>query len=138
MNENYVKIATFTYETDMLVFLATLESEGIRYFTFNQFLSSLRPAGNEVISGIKVMVHKEYLEEALEILKNFDFDQSGKFILDVVYKGIRYKKTKGFCPECDENSIYHEKLDLVRQLRVVLKLDKRKYYCNICKNLWEQ
>ena len=128
MNENYVKIATFTYETEMLVFLATLESEGIRYFTFNHFISTLSPAGTQAINGIRVMVHKENLEEALEILKKFDFDQSGKVILDIIYKGIRYKKIKGFCPECDENSIYHEKLNIFRQILVAFKVERRKYY----------
>jgi hypothetical protein len=136
MNDNYITIATFTYESEMFILLGKLESEGIRYFTRNRTMLSVRPMLSAALGGISLMVHREDLEQAQEVLKGFDFDQSGKVRLDVVYKGIRYRKTSGFCPRCDESSVYIEKVGLPKNILFPLGLIKLKFYCNACKNLW--
>lgn len=136
MEKNYTTIATFTYESEMLVLLGKLESEGIRCFTQKRTFLSVHPMLSAALGGITLMVHKDDVEIAQEILKGFDLDQSGKVKLDIIYKGIRYSKTSGFCPDCDENTIYKERLPIIELIKGAVLFKKAKHYCNACKHTW--
>ena len=138
MNDSYVTIARFTYESEMLVLLGKLESEGIRCFTANRTIISVRPLLSNALGGIQLKVHKDDLEEALEIMKGFEIGKKNKTQLDIIYKDIRYTRIRGFCPYCDENTMYTERLGLQKKLINSILFSKRKYYCNSCKKIWEQ
>jgi len=92
---------------------------------------------SNAVGGIVLMVHKDDFDETMEIIQKFDVDQSGKVKLDIIFQDVRYTKSGGFCPKCDENTVYREKLSLLSQLKYTFTLQKQKYYCNHCKNLWE-
>ena len=138
MNENFVTIATFTHEAEMLVLLAKLESEMIRCFTNNRTMVSIDPLISHAIGGIKLMVHKDDLDKAMEILKGFELDQSGKKRLDIIFNNKRYHKTSGFCPECDENTIYTVKKSIIEQSMDTLFFKKTRFLCLRCKHEWEK
>jgi predicted nucleic-acid-binding Zn-ribbon protein len=93
---------------------------------------------SNAIGGIALMVHCDDLDEANEVLKKFDLNQSEKVKLDVIYMGIRYQKTTGFCPKCDENALYSERLTIFSLIKNFFFLRNRKFYCNHCKHLWEK
>ena len=138
MSQNWVTLTSFTYESEMLILLSKLEAEGIRYVTPNRTFISVRPMLSNAVGGIKVMVHRDDMPEALEILKNFENISRVKPVLDVIYKGTRYKRTGGFCVNCDETSVYKEKLRIISTFLNMFFIRKRRYYCNKCKHTWSR
>ena len=138
MNENFVTIASFSREWELYSLSGALESSGVKCFTFNKKMHSVNYLVSDFNGEIDLMVHRDDLEEALRILKELKFRRSGRMRFDIVYQGIRYRKEDGFCPRCDENTIYSVKLDFMERLKQYFLFGKQNFFCNHCKYEWER
>lgn len=129
--DQFVKIATFQYTSEALIFKGKLESEGVEVFLRDNLTIDTDPLVSNAIGGVKLFVKQEDQAIAVEILQSVS-----KYSLDDQGSAMQ-------CPKCGS-----EKVDLFTSitdlksffsflfslLLMVLPIyAKRKYKCEICK-----
>lgn len=137
-NENFVTIANFSQEWEVYMLSSALEAEGVRCFTHSHTMLNVRHVVSDTIGGIDLLVHQDDLEEAQRILKKVNYIREGKVNLDVIYKDKRYQKVIGFCPKCDENTVYRVKPNITDILMNLFFLQKQQFFCLRCKHTWNK
>lgn len=69
---NFIKIASFTYPHEYAILKLVLEQNEIRFFFQNETVIGIVPFYSNALGGIFLKVHPEDVEEANQILKNFE------------------------------------------------------------------
>ncbi|HBY70162.1 MAG TPA: hypothetical protein DEG69_21850 [Flavobacteriaceae bacterium] len=70
--ENFITVATFTYQSEYAVLALLLEQHDIPHVFLNETMASVFPFYSNAIGGIRLQVHKQDAERAREIIKDFD------------------------------------------------------------------
>lgn len=70
--KNYITIARFTYPSEYVVLELLLQQEGIRYVFLNETVINVLPFHSNAFGGIRLQVHKEDQEKALEIINDLN------------------------------------------------------------------
>jgi len=125
MNNNYKILAVFEYSTKAHVIKSRLDSEGFKTMLMDEKTIDSDPLISNAIGGVKLLVHKNDFEKALEI-----------------YNEIRtYKKNKNgndiLCPNCNSNRI----LTALAQRKNIFYMlfpffEKTRNICNNCKTVF--
>ena len=66
--EHYETIAIFTYQSEYAVLRLLLEQENIRFVFQNETMISVLPFHSNALGGIRLKVHQEDKELALQVL----------------------------------------------------------------------
>lgn len=75
MEERYIQLAVFTYESEYSVLRNLLDQEGIRYIFKNQTIATVLPFHSHAFGGIRLLIHPEDHEEAQAILEDFNSNE---------------------------------------------------------------
>jgi hypothetical protein len=70
--KNYQVVAIFTYASEYTVLQHLLQQAELRFVFQNETMISVLPFHSNAIGGIRLMVHKEDVIEASEILNNLN------------------------------------------------------------------
>ncbi|WP_024479179.1 MULTISPECIES: putative signal transducing protein [Cellulophaga] len=121
MVDKWVTIATFEYSSDLQVFKAKLESEGITVFVKDENTINSDPMISNAIGGAKVQVFQEDKERALEIYDSIRAYAIGDDGLPIT------------CPNCkaQKSETYYARKSIFYKLFPFF--EKRKYKCLNCK-----
>lgn len=126
MKDSFSKLAVFEYSTEAQVIKSKLESEGVKTFLADEKTIDTDPLLSQAIGGVKLFVHNDDLERAIEIYN----------------KIRRYRKDKNgndiHCPKC--NSI-HILMAPPNEKNILYMLfpffEKSKHICNDCKTVFK-
>ncbi|MAM30785.1 MAG: hypothetical protein CMC13_17365 [Flavobacteriaceae bacterium] len=77
---NYQLIAIFTYASEYTVLRHLLQQAEIRFVFQNETMISVLPFHSNAIGGIRLMVHREDVAEATEILNNLNNPSSLRIV----------------------------------------------------------
>ncbi|PVW15173.1 putative signal transducing protein [Marixanthomonas spongiae] len=69
--ENFVIIATFTYQSEYAVLALLLEQHDIPHVFLNETMASVFPFYSNAIGGIRLQVHKKDEARAKKIIEDF-------------------------------------------------------------------
>ena len=133
MENEFVKIGAYPYTSEAIIVKGKLESEGIDVFMADNFTIDTDPLVSNAISGVKLFVKTEKLEEAQRILyeiSRYSVDDEGKELI---------------CRKCGSNetelgsTIKDKKAFLSFLFCTILLVTlpfyiKYKYRCNNCGN----
>lgn len=70
--ENYIPVARYTYEYEILVLRHLLEKEGIPHIFKNETAISILPFHSNALGGIILQVPEPFLSAAKQILSNLE------------------------------------------------------------------
>jgi len=70
--KDYKAIAVFTYPSEYTVLQHLLQQQGIQFVFQNETMISVLPFHSNAIGGIRLMVHKDDIIKATEILNNLN------------------------------------------------------------------
>ncbi|GGE13185.1 DUF2007 domain-containing protein [Psychroflexus salis] len=70
--QSFIKIAVFNFQYEYAVLQLLLEQEGIRFFFQNETALGVMPFYTNAIGGIILKVHPEDVDDANQILDNFE------------------------------------------------------------------
>jgi DNA-directed RNA polymerase subunit RPC12/RpoP len=122
MNNNYTILAVFEYSTEAQIYKSKLESENIKTMLADEKTIDSDPLISLAIGGVKLLVHNNDLEQAIE-----------------VYDNIRlYRKDKNgndmHCPNCHSNRILMAPPNRKNIFYMLFPFfEKSKNICNNCK-----
>ena len=85
----FVIIQSFTNYIDAHILLGRLKEEGIHCWLKNEATATIIPIWSNALGGIQVMVNKEQLPEAINILKRIEEE----------------KRSNRSCPRCGSHNI---------------------------------
>ncbi|HBR53420.1 MAG TPA: DUF2007 domain-containing protein [Flavobacteriaceae bacterium] len=77
---NYQLIAIFTYASEYTVLRHLLQQAEIRFVFQNETMISVLPFHSNAIGGIRLLVHREDVAEATEILNNLNNPSSLRIV----------------------------------------------------------
>ncbi len=125
MNNNYKILAVFEYSTEAHVMKSRLDSEGFKTMLMDEKTIDSDPLISNAIGGVKLLVHKNDFEKALEIyneIRTYKKDKNGNDIL---------------CPNCNSNRI----LTALAQRKNIFYMlfpffEKTRNICNNCKTVF--
>ncbi len=125
MNNDYIILTVFEYSTEAHVVKSKLESEGIRTMLMDEKTIDSDPLLSQAIGGVKLLVHKEDLDKAMQIynsVRKYEKDEEGNDL---------------HCPSCNSNQILVAPL---RRRNIFFMLfpffERRRYICNTCKTIF--
>lgn len=125
MNSDYIILTVFEYSTEAHLVKSKLESEGIRTMLMDEKTIDSDPLLSQAIGGVKLLVHKEDLEEAMQIynaVRTYEKDEEGNDM---------------HCPSCGSHQILVAPL---RRRNIFFMLfpffEKRRHICNACKTIF--
>ncbi|MFD2567110.1 putative signal transducing protein [Pseudotenacibaculum haliotis] len=125
MNNDYIILTVFEYSTEAHVVKSKLESEGIRTMLMDEKTIDSDPLLSQAIGGVKLLVHKEDLDKAMQIyntVRKYEKDEEGNDL---------------YCPSCNSNQILVAPL---RRRNIFFMLfpffERRRYICNTCKTIF--
>ncbi len=78
--KDFVVLATFTYPYEYSVLKLLLEKENIRYVFENETMVTISPFYSNALGGIKLKVHKNDVEIANKLLKDFNGNSNLKIV----------------------------------------------------------
>ena len=78
--KDYHVIAIFTYASEYTVLRHLLQQAGIRFVFQNETMISVLPFHSNPIGGIRLLVHKDDIQEAKEILENLNDPSSLRIV----------------------------------------------------------
>lgn len=78
--KHFKTIAIFSYPAEYVVLQLLFDQEEIRYFFQNETMISVFPFYSNAVGGIRLQVHIEDIEEALEIMKTLDHPSNLKIV----------------------------------------------------------
>lgn len=126
MNDHYTVLAVFEYSTEAQITKSKLESENIKTLLADEKTIDSDPLLSLAIGGVKLLVHNDDLEKAIEI-----------------YNAIRLYRTDGngnaiYCPKCHSTRIL---MAFPNQKNILFLLfpffEKTKHMCNDCKTVFK-
>ena len=125
MNNDYIILTVFEYSTEAHLVKSKLESEGIRTMLMDEKTIDSDPLLSQAIGGVKLLVHKEDLDKAMQIyntVRKYEKDKEGNDL---------------HCPSCNSNQILVAPL---RRRNIFFMLfpffERRRYICNTCKTIF--
>lgn len=74
--ERYVTVAIFTYPSEYTVLEHLLQQQGVRYIFQNETMISVLPFHSNAIGGIRLKVHPDDEQTAVDIIE--DLKSSGR------------------------------------------------------------
>jgi hypothetical protein len=75
---NFVVLKTFSYLPEAHILKGALQAEGIESVLLGENIIDLIPVNNTLIGGIRLMVHKDDFEQAIEIMTANSSDESAQ------------------------------------------------------------
>jgi len=72
MQERYIQLAVFTYESEYSILKNLLDQDNIRYIFKNETISTVLPFHSHAFGGIRLLIHPDDYKEALEIYNDFN------------------------------------------------------------------
>lgn len=125
MNNNYVILAVFEYSTEAHVTKSRLDSEGFKTMLMDEKTIDSDPLISNAIGGVKLLVHKDDFEKALEIyneIRTYQKDKNGNAII---------------CPNCNSNRILVAEAQRKNVFYMLFPFfEKTRYLCNNCKTVF--
>ena len=125
MKDSYSVLAVFEYSTESQITKSKLESENIRTLLADEKTIDTDPLLSQAIGGVKLLVHNDDFERAIEIynqIRRYRKEENGNDI---------------YCPNC--NSI-HILMAPPNHNKLLYKLfpffEKSKNICNDCKTIF--
>lgn len=126
MNDNYKILAVFEYSAEAHVTKSRLDSEGFDAMLMDATTIDSDPLISGAIGGVKLLVHKNDFEKAVEIyneIRTYQKDDKGNAI---------------FCPKCKSNQILVAPLHRKNFFYMLFSFfEGRKLICNACKTLFK-
>ncbi len=125
MNDNYKILAVFEYSTEAHVTKSKLDSEGFETMLMDEKTIDSDPLISNAIGGVKLLVHKNDFEKAID-----------------VYNQIRaYQKDKNgcdfFCPNCKSNRVLIAPIQRKNVFYMLFPFfEKTRHICNDCKTVF--
>jgi hypothetical protein len=72
MQDKYIQLAVFTYESEYSILKNLLDQENIRYIFKNETIATVLPFHSHAFGGIHLLIHPEDHTKALNIYYNFN------------------------------------------------------------------
>jgi hypothetical protein len=125
MNDNYKVLAVFEYSTEAHVTKSKLDSEGFETMLMDEKTIDSDPLMSNAIGGVKLLIHINDFEKAVE-----------------VYNKIRaYQKDKNgndlFCPSCKSNRVLIAPIQRKNVFYMLFPFfEKTRHICNECKTVF--
>ena len=126
MNDHYTILAVFEYSTEAQITKSKLESENIRTMLADEKTIDSDPLISLAIGGVKLLVHNNDLERAID-----------------TYNDIRlYSKDKNgndiHCPKCHSTRVLMAAPNQKNILYMLFPFfEKSKHLCNDCKTIFK-
>lgn len=73
---NFEHIATFTYPHEYMVLRFILDDESIPYVFENETMIGISPFYSHALGGIRLLVHKDYVNYVIELINDMDVPPS--------------------------------------------------------------
>ena len=125
MNNNYKVLAVFEYSTEAHVTKSKLDSEGFETMLMDEKTIDSDPLISNAIGGVKLLVHKNDFEKALEIYNNIRAYQK-----DINENDI-------FCPACNTTQILIAPSQRKNIFYMLFPFfEKTRHICNTCKKIF--
>ena len=125
MNDNYIILDVFEYSTEAHVMKSKLDSEGIKTMLMDEKTIDTDPMISQAIGGVKLLVHKDDLDNAVEIynvIRTYVKDEKGN------------SKT---CPSCGSDWILVAPMQRKNIFFMLFPFFERKrHICNKCKTIF--
>jgi hypothetical protein len=125
MNDNYKILAVFEYSTEAHVTKSKLDSEGFDTMLMDEKTIDSDPLMSNAIGGVKLLIHINDFEKAVDI-----------------YNQIRaYQKDKNgndlFCPNCKSNRVLIAPIQRKNVFYMLFPFfEKTRHICNDCKTVF--
>ena len=78
--ENFVTVATFTYQSEYAVLALLLQQHDIPHVFLNETMASVFPFYSNAIGGIRLQVHKKDVTRTRKIISEFDTTSKLKIV----------------------------------------------------------
>ncbi len=125
MNHNYTILTVFEYSTEAQVIKAKLESENVRVMFADEKTIDSDPLLSQAIGGVKLLVHNEDLEKAVEIYNNIRAYEKDKWGNEI------------HCMACDSTRILFAPLQRKNLFYMLFPFfEKTRHICNECKTVF--
>lgn len=125
MNDNYKILAVFEYSTEAHVTKSKLDSEGLGTMLMDEKTIDSDPLISNAVGGVKLLVHKNDFEKAVEIYNNIRTYQKDKNGNDI------------YCPNCNSNRILIAPTQRKNVFYMLFPFfEKRRKQCNNCKTVF--
>ena len=125
MNSNYKILAVFEYSTEAHVTKSKLDADGFKTMLMDEKTIDSDPLISNAIGGVKLLVHKNDFDKALEIyteIRGYQKDKNGNDI---------------FCPNCNSNRILIAPIQRKNIFYMLFHFfEKTKCLCNNCKSVF--
>lgn len=70
--KDFITITTFSFQSDYAILRLVLDQHQIRYFFLDETMMGILPFHTYKNGGIRLQVHKDHVEQALQIIKDLD------------------------------------------------------------------
>jgi len=126
MHDNFAVLAVFEYSSEAQITKSKLDSENIKTMLADEKTIDTDPLISQAIGGVKLLVHKQDLEKAIELYDNIR----------------RYRKDKNgndiHCPKCQSTRILMAPPDRKNIFYMLFPFfEKSKHLCNHCKTIFK-
>ncbi|MCH3881517.1 MULTISPECIES: putative signal transducing protein [Tenacibaculum] len=126
MNDNYKILAVFEYSTEAHVIKSRLDADGFKTMLMDEKTIDSDPLISNAIGGVKLLVHKNYFEKAVEVyneIRVYQTDEKGNEIS---------------CPKCKSNKILVAPPQRKNIFYMLFPFfESRKLICNDCKTIFK-
>ncbi len=148
MEEEFIVAKVFYQEYEARLFMLSLEDEGIESFIGDNIFAGSNPLFTEAVGRIKVRIRKSDEERALPIVKEYDdlnFENPHLKSENIVVQNTKYEPYQAFCPHCESDKVYIQKLGILKSINVILSasvylpgLFNNNFYCKDCEGTWSE
>lgn len=125
MNNNYTVLAVFEYSTEAQVMTSKLTSENIRSMLMDEKTIDSDPLISQAIGGVKLLVHNDDFENAVDIynqIRAYQKDEKGNDI---------------HCKSCNSTHILVAPLQRKNIFYMLFPFfEKTRHICNDCKTVF--
>ncbi|MCH3883590.1 DUF2007 domain-containing protein [Tenacibaculum aquimarinum] len=126
MNDNYKILAVFEYSTEAHVIKSRLDADGFKTMLMDEKTIDSDPLISNAIGGVKLLVHKNDFEKAVEVyneIRVYQTDEKGNEIS---------------CPKCNSNKILVAPPQRKNIFYMLFPFfESRKLICNDCKTIFK-
>lgn len=126
MNDNYKILAVFEYSTEAHVIKSRLDADGFKTMLMDEKTIDSDPLISNAIGGVKLLVHKNDFEKAVEVyneIRVYQRDEKGNEIS---------------CPKCKSNKILVAPPQRKNIFYMLFPFfESRKLICNDCKTIFK-
>lgn len=125
MKNDFYTVATFEYTAEAQVMKGRFESQGIEVFLRDEYTVDTDPMVSHAIGGVKLQVHLEDKEAAIELyneLREYEKDRKGNRVI---------------CPNCNENKVLIAPLQKKLLYLLFPFFEPKRYLCNVCGEIFK-